>query len=812
MQKTTIALVLYFVSSLCFINSINSQPYKPAPTKVNDLVHTKLQVSFDYKKCYLYGEEWITLTPHFYPTDSLRLDAKGMEIKSISVIKDNRPVLLQYTYDSLALNIQLDRLYQNKEKYVVHISYIAKPNERTCNKDEKGLYFTNPDGSEKNKPTQIYTQGEPDYASGWFPTIDEPNQKSTSEIIMTVPSKYVSLSNGKLVSQKLHADNTRTDIWVMDLPHAPYLFMMAVGDFRIYKDTWKGKEVSYYLEPAYAPYSKSIFGITPEVIGLFSTITGVDFPWNKYAQVVVRDFVSGAMENTTAAVHGEGVQGNERDLADRQYDFGIAHELFHQWFGDYVTAESWNSLTMNESFADLAELLWAEYKYGQDAADEHLNEGMTGYLNSEANAKKPLMRYYYNNKKDVFDGVTYQKGGRILNMLRHYLGNAAFYKGLNIYLTRNAFKTAGPAQLQQAMQDACGKDLHWFFRQWYDGAGHPVLDISYQWDSLSNIQQVYLRQTQEGQTFTIPLAIDLYIGGKTIRHNCWMNTKSDTFSFLVKSRPDLVNVDAEKVLVAKKIDHKTLDEYAYQYFHAPLYKDRYEAIEAAAGLQKDPIAQQMMLAALHDQYHGLRLKAMRSLNMEDTVIKNAAYAPLLSIVKNDSNRLLRAQAIIAIARYRKMENIPLFKQLLNTNSYVIQGTALWAINLLAPADALPLAKQFEKDNKGDLSEAIYTIYTGSGNDEEWLYTYKAYLSKFAEQRFKITEKFAEITGRVKNPTYAQQGIEAIKSLAVQYKKYGVAPRIIPLLNNIKSKRLALNDLASAAAIDKAIDDINGAKE
>lgn len=812
MQKTSIILFLCFAVATGWLNKANGQPYKPAPTKVNDLLHTKLKVSFDYKKCYLYGEEWITLQPHCYPTDSLRLDAKGMDIKSVAIIKNNKPVAVRYSYDGLSLHISLGRSYNNTEKYMLYINYTAKPNERTCGRDEKGLYFTNPDSAEKNKPVQIYTQGEPDYASGWFPTIDEPNQKTTSEIIMTVPAKYITLSNGKLVAQTKNADSTRTDTWRMDLPHAPYLFMMAVGDFRIYKDHWKGKEVSYYLEPAYAPYSKAIFGITPEAIELFSTITGVDFPWNKYAQVAVRDFVSGAMENTTAAVHGSGVQGNERELADREYDFGIAHELFHQWFGDYVTAESWNSLTMNESFADLAEILWAEHKYGQDAADEHLNNGIAGYLRSKEDAQKPLLHYYYNKKKEVFDGVTYQKGGRILNMLRHYLGNAAFYKGLHIYLTRNAFKNAGPAQLQQAMQEACGQDLYWFFRQWYYGAGHPVLDINYQWDSVFHTQTVYLRQTQEGQPFMVPMAIDLYTEGKTVRHTVWMNNKADTFTFPVNSRPDLVNVDAEKVLIAKKNDHKTMREYSFQYFHAPLYMDRCEAIEAAGSQQKDTIAVNILLASLRDKYAGLQLKALRLLSMEDTVIKNAAYPVILSIVKNGSNRSLRAQAIVFLARYKKPENIPLFKELLTTNSYLIPGAALWGINLMAPAEALPLARQFENDNKNDLSDAIYTIYTGSGNDAEWPYTYKAYLSKMAEQQFKITEKFADITGRVNNPLYAQQGIEAIKKLTVQYKKYGIAPRIIPMLTKIKEKRLSLQDQASADAVDKAITAINDAKE
>lgn len=801
---------MLLVGLTCFSGSTYCQPYQPVPTKINDLVHTQLKVSFDYEKCYLYGEEWITLMPHCYPTDSLKLDAKGMDIKSIALVKGNKTVPLRYTYDSLRLNIVLDRSYSSKEKYCIYVSYTARPNERHCGKDEKGLYFTNPNGAQKNKPIQIYTQGEPDYTSCWVPTIDEPNQKSTTEISMTVPAQYVSLSNGKLVTQKSNKNGTRTDTWVMDRPHSPYLFMMAVGDFRIYKDHWKGKEVSYYLEPSYAAYSKAIFGSTPEAINFFSAITGVDFPWNKYAQVAVRDFVSGAMENTTAAVHGEGVQGNEKELSDRGYDFGIVHELSHQWFGDYVTADSWNSLTMNESFADLAEILWAEYNYGQDAADEHLHQNMYGYLHSESDARKPLMRYQYDRKKDVFDGVTYQKGGRILNMLRHYLGNDAFYKGLNIYLTHNAFKNANPAQLQQAMEEACGKDLHWFFRQWYYGAGHPVLDISYQYDSLAGVQQVYLRQLQDGQTFILPLAIDLYIAGKTMRKQVWMNTICDTFSFPVAGRPDLVNVDAEKVLITKKTDHKTLPVYAFQYFHAPLYKDRLEAIEAAIGSPKDPVARQILLAALHDKYHGLRLTALRSLDMQDSLIKSAAYSAILDIVKNDTDRTLQAQAVVLSARYNNTLNLTLYKKLLATPSYKVQGAALWAINQLSPAEALSLARQLESDSKNDLSESIYTVYTSSGGDAEWEYVYNRYLSKFGEQRFNITEKFANILGRVKDPAYTQQGVEAIKKMTIQYKKYGIAPRIIPMLSKVKVKRLEMHDQSSADAIDKAVVQINEA--
>ena len=229
--------------------------FRATPEAVNDLLHIKLDVRFDYKRCYLYGKEWVTLHPHFYQTDSLRLDAKGMDIAKVmlagtgqALARTGQPLTggmkpLSFYYDSQQLIILLDRMYQQSEEYTIYIEYTSKPNEvKGRKKDELGLYFINPDSSEKGKPVQIWTQGEPESASVWFPTLDRPDQKATQEMVMTVPSKYVTLSNGQLVAQRDNRDGTRTDTWRMDHPHSSYLFMMAVGDFKIYKDSWHGKE------------------------------------------------------------------------------------------------------------------------------------------------------------------------------------------------------------------------------------------------------------------------------------------------------------------------------------------------------------------------------------------------------------------------------------------------------------------------------------------------------------------------------------------------------------------------------------------
>lgn len=793
--------------------------YRETPPKINDLIHTKLDVSFDYKKCYLYGKEWVTLKPHFYPTDTLRLDAKGMDIHNISIVENGKNIPLKYIYqDSLSLAIHLDRIYHNNESYTIYIDYTSKPNElkehgSAAINDAKGLYFINPDGKDKDKPIQVWTQGETESSSAWFPTIDKPEQKTTDEISMTVPAKYVTLSNGRLASQKVNGDGTRTDTWKMDLPHSPYLFMMAVGDFKIYHDKWRDKEVNYYLEPKYAPYAKQIFGNTPEMIEFYSKTLGVDYPWNKYSQIVVRDYVSGAMENTSATLHGEQVQKTARQMIDSYYDesqVDIAHELFHQWFGDYVTCESWSNITMNESFADFSEMLWGTYKYGKDEGDYQNYTDMQQYLTYPGAQQKNLVRFHYVDKEDVFDFVSYQKGGRILNMLRTYLGDAAFFKGLNIYLKTNAFKTGEAQQLRLALEDASGLDLNWFFNQWYYGPGNPDLNISYKWDEGSKTETVYLQQTQDIKQFILPFAIDIYAGGKKVRHNVWMRDRADTLTFAVNQKPDLVNVDGDKILLAQKTDNKSLDEYVFQYFNAPLFLDRYEAIDAAAKNQKDKGAQKVLIAALHDKYYRLQIKAIKALDMSNDAIHNAALPVLASLAQTDVNTLVRAAAITVLGNLKASGNMDVFKQALSSQSYAIQGAALTAIAQLDPAEAVKLARGFESDNKDALTQSIMLTYIKYGGEAQWPYLYETFHNAGIRLKYGMLSNFADLTAHIQNPAYAQQGIGELLAIGIRYKQFLAGP-ITGMLNNIKAQRVKMNDQASANAADDAIKQLNTGK-
>lgn len=291
-KKVFFLSLFLLLNGLLFAQEPNEIPYKAEQTKTNDLVHTKLKVNFDFAKSQMNGEAWLTLKPHFYSTNTLTLDAKAMLITQVS----NGKVDLKFEYKDDKLTINLGNIFSKGEQYTVYIKYVARPEEvkqkgSQAITDAKGLYFIDPTEIDPDKPTQIWTQGETESNSVWFPTLDTPNQKSTEEIYITVPNKFVTLSNGLLMSQSNNVDGTRTDYWKMDLPHAPYLFFMGIGDYEIVKDSWKGREVNYYVDKKYGPYARQIFGLTPEMIQFFSDRLGVEYQWPKFDQIVGSDFV-----------------------------------------------------------------------------------------------------------------------------------------------------------------------------------------------------------------------------------------------------------------------------------------------------------------------------------------------------------------------------------------------------------------------------------------------------------------------------------------------------------------------------------------
>ena len=746
--------------------------YREAAARPTDLVHTRLDVRFDYAKSWMYGKAWITLKPHFYPTDSVVLDAKGMDLHQVSLVKGKSTPAVKYTYDGEKLNIHLDKTYHAEENYTVYIDYTSKPNDRKSKgskaiTDDKGLYFINPLGTDPKKPVQIWTQGESESNSCWFPTIDKPNQKSTEEISMTVPDKYVTLSNGRLAEQKKNADGTRTDDWKMDLPHAPYLFFMGVGDFAVIKDSYKDKEVSYYVEQEYAPVARRIFGYTPEMIAFYSRILGVEYPWNKYSQMTGRDYVSGAMENTTATLQSWRVQQDARELKDgNKYEDYVAHELFHQWFGDYVTTESWSNLTVNESFADLSETLWAEFKHGKDAGDAAAQTDAENYMNDPSNVSKNLVRYHYADREDMFDMVTYSKGARILNMLRNYVGDSAFFKSLHVYLTTHSFGTGEADDLRQAFEKVTGQDMNWYWNQWYYGSGHPKLEITYKYDDAKKSVTVMVNQVQgTGKIFRIPLAIDVYENGTKKRHREWLQNASDTFRYQYAKRPDLVNVDADKIVLCEKKDDKTLANFIFQYKNAGLYMDRREAIDYCAEHQDSSKALALLKTALKDRYDGLRMYSEEMIDLKKPAVKAAVEPILLDLAKTDSSAQVQAKAIGLLSFYHNAGYKPLFIGKTTDSSYSVAGNALHALADLDKDMAKSIADKFySQPAKGDLMSSMLELYMDDGDTTKSDFIVDGFTElPMSEAKIDLLPHFAVAVLKMTGDKQVEKGVDAMVS-------------------------------------------------
>ncbi|UMB61131.1 M1 family metallopeptidase [Lutibacter sp. A80] len=781
-------IAILFILFLTFAVKAQDNPYQPERTKVNNLVHTKLKVDFNLKKSQLNGEAWITLTPHFYPTNKVTLDAKSFKINQVKV-NDN---ITTFNYSDNELTIDLDKTYNKGEKYIIYVNYIAKPEEvkqkGSLNiTDAKGLYFIDPLDTDPEKPTQIWTQGETESSSCWFPTIDTPNQKTSQEIYITVPSKFVTLSNGTLQSQEENNDGTRTDYWKMNQKHAPYLFFMGVGDFSIVNDTWNGKKVDYYVEHEYEDVADAIFGMTPEMLTFFSDLTGIPYPWDKYSQIVVRDYVSGAMENTTAVVHAEDAQQKKGQLVDENiWEGTIAHELFHHWFGDLVTTESWANLTVNESFATYSVYLWFEHKYGKDRAAAHMYNEIQTYLQSESE-NKILVRFHYHDKEDMFDTVSYHKGNAILHMLRNILGDDAFFAGLSKYLNDHKFGTAEAHELRLALEEVSGKDLNWFFNQWYYGSGHIKAALSYDYNTINNTVTVNINQQEKA--FTFPLTIDIYEGTTKATHNVWVDGKQSSFTFPYNKQPSLINIDPEHVLLAEFTESKSLDEYIFQFNNTTHYVDRKLALEEIVKHQRDnKTALNTVVKAFEDSYYEIRVIALDNLDLFQKYNKKDIITKVEKMAQNDEKTLVRAAAIGVLGKLIDPIYKPLFEKGLQSESYAIIGSSLKSLYQIDKETTLNKIKTLDETIKESLADAITSIFIQEKDKSNLPFIANQvlngmFLTENARTQQIYTEAFKWIAESDNEEAITNLTNNFVK-LGKQYKKYNFDQMAINMLNQM----------------------------
>lgn len=700
-------------------------PYQASATQVWDIIHTRIALSFNGVERTAAAREWIQLHPYFYATDTLELDAKGMKIDSVLLVgkKGNSP--LKYTYDSEKLKIWMGKTYQATDTIQLYLKYTAMPYAAPAGgsaaiTDDKGLYFINTDGRTPNKQAHIWTQGETESNSRWMITIDKPNSRFTTQVELTIADSLTTLSNGTLVKQSKMPGGLRTDIWKMDIPIQAYAVMFAISKYAVVKDSWRGKEVSYYVEPSYAPYARKMFGHTTEMMDVFSAMTGVPYPWNKYSQVVVRDYVSGAMENTTASLFGEFMNQTDREMADKSQEDIVAHELFHQWFGDYVTCESWSNTTINESFANYGEQLWRAAKHGKAFADELGWNDLQLYILSARAHDPQLVRFYYDDKEQMFDAISYNKGGAILHYLNTLIGDAAFDRAMNIVLTRNALQPIEAHHWRLAVEEATGQDWNWFFNEWYYHAGHPALKVHYNYSDSAQNLVVEVSQTQPDSAFmyALPLKTEVIYGDKTTRIDWNINKRKHTFTYpYVQGQKPVVIPDAAHVLPGEIKENKKPEQWLKQYVTTTDYIGKRLAVVAAGKSVSDSSSQELLDRALNDTFYLLRRYALMQLEtVSNEKFRRRWVTKVTEMAATDKNNEVRKAAFDVITMWKTGTAMPLILSAVWDSSYMVAAAALEALDKQDKDTAYALAKKLVSTKPGGALESIvYRIIAKRGD-------------------------------------------------------------------------------------------------
>lgn len=704
--------------------------YRKSKTRETDILHTTLHLECDWKKKEISGKAILFIKPYFYPTNSITLDAKAFTIHSVNLYHRNAQVTSNHTYNNYQLNISTDQTFTRTDTLRIEIDYTAHPYDIASfcpdlDPHAHGFYFITPDETTPTKPYQIWTQNEPEDASLWFPTNDNTAERMTQELHITIGDSMQTLSNGVLIKSLKHNNGTRTDVWRQDKPHAPYLTALIAGKYSVIKTQYNNIPVWYYLEPYYETYAQSLLGNTVEMIDFYSSKLGVPFPWDKYHQVYVRDYVSGAMENTSCVVLGEYMQLTDREQLGNNHEQTIAHELFHQWFGNLVTCESWANLPLNESFANYGEYLWIEYKYGKEAADIHHMEEMQGYKNEALYKNENLIRYYHHDAEDMFDAHSYNKGGRVLHMLRHIVGDDAFFDALKLYLTRYAFQAAEIHHLRLVFEEITGEDLNWFFSQWFLNKGFPTLEIGYSFNKEKKKQFVTIEQTQNATfapLFRLPIDITLYFDGKPKNHRVWLDSAIQTFVFDVQNEPDFINVDEDGVLLANINDNKPSSKFALQFKYGGNILDKTRALthfeELHAKLWSSDITSAIW-DALHHPFAAVRIQAIPLATRLPESDKQKLVAYLKNAIINDPDADVRITAIQkSISILNESERKILLQNACNDKAWKVVNVAINELVETDPNFVISFIYQTLNDNPKSSSFVSNVAYLLSGLGED----------------------------------------------------------------------------------------------
>jgi aminopeptidase N len=683
------------------------------PDRPGQVEHIFLDLVLDIPQQSFRGTCSIRINPVRSGIDKLTLDAVNLNIKSVKVGETEQ----NFDCDGELLQINLHEPTAAHQPITIAIEYSVE-------KPQRGLYFVGPDKHYPDKPTQVWTQGEDEDSRFWFPCFDYPGQLATSEIRVRVPKQLFAISNGELIETKSDGDE-KIYHWLQKQVHPTYLMTLAVGDFAEIKNEWNGKPVNYYVEKNREADAKISMGKTPQMIEFFSQAFGYPYPFPKYAQVCVDDFIFGGMENTSTTLLTDRCLLDERAALDnRGTESLVAHELAHQWFGDLVVIKHWSHAWIKEGMASYSEVLWTDKEYGkEDAAYYMLNEARNYLAEDSSRYRRPIVTHVYREAIELYDRHLYEKGACVYHMIRAELGDELFYKAVHTFVQDNAHKTVETIDLLRAIEKATGRNLMFLFDQYVYRGGHPDYKVSYSWDGDSKLAKVTVNQTQvkdskngSGNSKDLfDLKIPIGFGYKPEKTGADSTAPMKTFTVRVYEREQsfYFPLDEKPAFISFDVGNNYLKTVSLEYPVAELKAqlqfdpDPVSRIYAAKALAKKgglEVVKTLSEALKTEHFWGVRVEIAGDLS---DIKLDQAFEGLVTGLKDKDARVRRA-VVGALSKIKTHESYKALKSIVKKGdaSYYVEAAAATAIGSIAAinSDEKPTAENAIEELKSVLKE------------------------------------------------------------------------------------------------------------
>jgi aminopeptidase N len=633
------------------------------PTRTYHVENYKVSLRFDQPKGEVFGDEVVTLRPFEAGFRKFYLDSAELTIEAVTLerVQASRAALAFATEGSRLL-VTLDRDYDANTSLKVRIVYHGFP--RT------GLFFVNPTENYPDRPREVFSQGEPELNHYWFPCWDYPNDMATSETVTTVPEGQVVVSNGKLV-KTTHSAGQVTYDWVENIPHSSYLISIAVGPWHKFSDKYEDTPVDYYVPLTVdEATARRSFHLTPDMIGFFSRATGVDYPYEQYAQTTVHNFMFGGQENVSATTLSDATLHDER--ADQDYPSTnlVSHELGQHWFGDFVQGRDWANIWLNEGFATYMEALYTQHHEDNDGYRFAIyDDQLTAQQEDREAYRRPLVDRHYADPLDMFDATTHEKGAAVLEMLRYLVDGAdalskpasqdePLFRAFHQYLTAHRTQAVDTPDLIAAIRSTTGQELGWFFREWVFMAGYPEYRVEAKYDGAKKVERVTIEQKQrldaETPIFEMPIELAFYgANGEHQQVQVRDNLQRQEFEIALDFEPLWIDFDPDDFIYKTVEFDEPLESLVAQAEKDPSMMSRLWAAQqlgSAKSIETDKRVETLARVLTTDPFYAVRAAAATSLG---TIRTERSKGVLLRALQQEKDSRVRTAVVEALDHFSK---------------------------------------------------------------------------------------------------------------------------------------------------------------